>query len=80
VPRTNENYLRWKFSVYAKDYAPNVTMLPAQDAQDFELRPEEHAIAAISLAWGGPPLVVTDTRLVRAAQILFRHEDVRHCE
>ena len=29
MPRTNENYLRWKFSIYAKDYAPNVTMLQA---------------------------------------------------
>jgi hypothetical protein len=81
MPRTNENYLRWQFGrSVKKGHAPNVTMLPAQGAPDIELRPGEHPIAAVSLASGGPPLVVTDARLVRAGQTLLEHEDVRHCE
>jgi hypothetical protein len=80
LPRTNENYLRWQLGRRAKDYAPNVTMLPALDAPEIELQPGEQAIAAISLASGGPPLVVTDARLLRNGQTLVEYEDVRHCE
>jgi hypothetical protein len=61
-------------------YAPNVTILPAKDAPEVELRPGEHPIAAITLASGGAPLVVTEARLVRAGQTLLEYADVRHCE
>ena len=76
MPRTNENYLRWQFGRWAKDHAPNVTMLQAHDALEIELRPTEHPIAAISVASGGPPLFLTDARLVRGGQTILEHEDV----
>lgn len=80
MPRTNESYLRWQFGRLVKEgWAPNVTMLPAEGAPEVELRPGEHPIAAISLASGGPALVITDARIVRAGQTLLEHKDVRHC-
>jgi hypothetical protein len=80
VPRTNQSYLRWQFSRWAKNYAANVTMLEPQDAWEVDLHPGEHLIAAISPAPGGPTLIVTDRRLRRAGTTLVWHKEVRHCE
>jgi hypothetical protein len=80
MQRTNENYLRWQFGrLVKKGYAPNVTMLPAQEVPEVVPRPGEQSIAAISVASGGSPLIVTDARLMRAGQTLFEHKDVLRC-
>lgn len=78
MPRTNENYLRWQFGRYARQYAPNVTMLDLEGT-DVELESGEHAIALVGLA-SGPPLVVTDARLIQAGETVARYSDVSHCD
>jgi hypothetical protein len=77
--RTNANYLRWKLGKWARDYAPNVSMFDGSFATDFLLEPNEIAIAQISLASGGSPIVVTDLRLLRDQQTLLRYDDLRYC-
>jgi hypothetical protein len=80
LQRTNENYLRWQLGrAVKKKHAPNVTMLQADDASAADLEPGERAVALIALGSGGPPLVVTDARLVESGQTLLRYDDLRHC-
>ena len=79
LERTNEDYLRWQLGRSARDYAPNVTMLGAADRIEVDLEPGECAVASI-VPRGGPPLHVTDARLIRAGGTLLRYGDVARCE
>jgi len=44
-----------------------------------DLQPNERAVALIMLTSGGPPLVVTDARLVQSGRTLLRYDYVRRC-
>ena len=79
MQRSNENYLRWQLGRWARDYAPNITMLESEGAPVVQLQPGEHAIGLIALASETPPLLVTDLRLMQAERTLFRHTEVRQC-
>ena len=78
VPRTNADYLRWKLGKWAKEYAPNVTMVEIGTVPT-PLETEEHAVAYISVADGSPPLLVTDKRLLRDGRTVLRYEELEHC-
>jgi hypothetical protein len=79
VPRTNADYLRWKLGQWAREYAPNIRMLADGSSIPVRLEFDESAVAEISLASGGSPIVVTDIRLVRDGQTILRYDELKHC-
>jgi hypothetical protein len=79
VSRTNADYLRWKLGKWAREYAPNIKVVPEGSQVSVPLESNEHAIAEISLASSASPIVVSDTRLVREGETLLRYDQVEHC-
>jgi hypothetical protein len=77
--RTNADYLRLQLGKWAKEYAPNITMLGEGSLHSVRLEPDEIAVAEISLATGGSPFVVTDKRLVCDNETPLRYDDLEHC-
>jgi hypothetical protein len=80
LARTNENYLRWKFSHWvAKGYTPNVTLIAPSHGAGVALEVGESAIARIARDSGSEPLLLTDLRLFRGDKTLVRFDDVAAC-
>jgi hypothetical protein len=80
LPRTNENYLRWKFGRWvAKGYTPNVILCAPGDGTSVGMEPGESTIARIKLTSEAESLLLTDLRLIQGGRTLVRFDEVAAC-
>ncbi len=79
MPRANADYLRWKLGKCSNKHAPNIRMLAENSPISIPLDSNETAVAEISLASGGSPIIATDLRLMRDGTTLLRYDELEHC-